>query len=458
VPLGTAVLPERYRDPKLVAHGGMGAVYCAVDALLDRTVAVKVLDGRYAADAEIRGRFLREARAAARLSGDANAVTIYDVGEWEGRPFIVMEYVAGGSLAEVIARGTPPAAQTITWLQQAARALDRAHARGIVHRDVKPANLLLDRSGVVHVTDFGVASAAGLESLTQTGTVLGTAGYLAPEQALGQPTSPATDEYALAVVAFELLTGSRPFSADSIAADAAAHVHAPVPSVFERAGEVPAQCDAVFRRALAKEPGERYPTCDAFVRALRAAYHDAGATTRVLPSPARPAPARDERLLHRPRRRRRAPAVAALLVVAGVAAGIGTAVLVTRDGSHPARVAVTVTAKGRTATAQARPPTTGAASTRAPAPTGSSGRTLALEGYSRMRAGDYTGALPLLEQAAGRLRGSGSIDEAYNDYNLAVALAKTDGCSARVTELLAASERIQGHRSEIDALRRTCSG
>src|SRR5438067_3909388 len=285
----TNALPPRYREPRLAARGGMGEIYCATDESLGRVVAVKLLAERYAADEEVRRRFTREALAAARLSGEPNTITIYDVGEWAGRPFIVMEHLGGGSLAEALAKGRPAGPQALAWLEQAALALDRAHAQGVVHRDVKPANLLLDREGNVHVADFGIATAAGLDSLTQTGTVLGTAGYLAPEQAEGRQATAASDRYSLGVVAFELLTGSRPFERDSITAEATAHVQAPVPDASSRARDVPPRADAIFRRALAKEPAQRFPSAAAFVDALRAAY-DAGAATTMIVAPPRRAP------------------------------------------------------------------------------------------------------------------------------------------------------------------------
>src|SRR5918999_491819 len=210
------LLPDRYRDPEPIGHGGMGEIFCAQDTVLGRTVAIKMLAERYAADEAVRGRFTREALAAARLSGEPNTVTIFDVGEHERRPFIVMEYLRGGTLEDRLREhGAQEPARVLDWLEEAASALDAAHANGIVHRDVKPGNLLLTPDGSVRVADFGVASAAGLDSLTAAGTVLGTAGYLSPEQARGEPATPASDLYALGVVAFELLTGRRPYEAES---------------------------------------------------------------------------------------------------------------------------------------------------------------------------------------------------------------------------------------------------
>src|SRR3954454_11914982 len=253
------LLPDRYVGPQPIGRGGMGEIYRATDTSLGRAVAIKVLDDRYARDENVRARFTREVLAAARLSGNPNIVTIYDVGEWNDRPFIVMEYLAGGSLEERLRRGGPvPPRQALDWLEQAAHALDAAHREGVVHRDVKPANLLLDRRGSVHVADFGIASAAGMDSLTQTGTVLGTASYLAPEQAKGHRATPASDLYSLAVVAFELITGHRPFEAESAPAEAAAHVTESVPSVCDVNPAAPCELDPVFATALAKNPAERF--------------------------------------------------------------------------------------------------------------------------------------------------------------------------------------------------------
>jgi len=442
----TTLFPARYRDPELVARGGMGAVYCATDASLGRPVAIKVLDERLASDETVRKRFEREALTAARLSGEAGIVTIFDVGEWNERPFIVMEYVRGGSLQDVLRTdGRQRPADALRWLEQAARALDRAHERGVVHRDVKPSNLLLDEHRRVHVADFGVASAAGLDSLTQTGMVIGTAGYLSPEQAQGLPATPASDRYALGVVAFELLAGERPFENDNSTAEAAAHVHAPVPSLSRRARGIPPDVDRVFARALARDPDKRFTSCQRLVAALRSAFEDAAATTRVVA------------LQSAPVRRRTWPVLWVLLLLlalAGVAAGLLLATH--RDTGGQGVQRLTITQQGatvvQTVTAQA-PPTTAPA---APTPSAPGGAALASQGYSKLRSGDYGGALPLLEQAAQQLTGSGSLDEAYNDYNLAYALAQTQGCSERVLQLLDASQAIQGHRSEINKLRATC--
>ena len=463
-----SILPSRLRDPSLIAAGGMGEVFCAVDTELGRPVAVKVLADRFAADPEVRSRFMREARAAARLSGEPGIVTVYDVGEAAGRPFILMEYVAGGSVEDVLRReGAQAPGRALPWLEQAASALDRAHAQGVVHRDVKPANLLLDKRGAVQVADFGIASAAGLESVTMTGTILGTAGYLAPEQAEGRPVGPAADQYALAVVGFELLTGKRPFASGSAISEAQSHLTQPVPSVSAAGHDIPPGADPVFRRALAKDARDRFDSCAEFAAALRAAYR-AGERTTLIASgsppgaaPVAPAP---------PRRRSRLPVLFALLALA--AAGAVTAAVLSDSGDTRSQTPtqITITRPGttvrETVTAETPPPppttvtasapTTTSAAASTPPPSTASGSSLAAQGYRKLQAGDPAGAVPLLQQAARQLQGTNTLSEAYNDYNLAYALAQTQGCSPEVTRLLDASEAIQGKRSEIDRLRRAC--
>jgi serine/threonine-protein kinase len=391
MPTGAAVLPDRYREPRLVARGGMGEVYGARDTTLGRVVAIKLLDERYALDDDIRRRFEREALAAARVSTEPGIVTIFDVGECAGRPFIVMEYLPGGSLQDVLGReGAQPPARAVRWVEEAAAALDRAHAGGVVHRDVKPANLLLDADGVAHVADFGVANAAGLDSLTQPGTVIGTSGYLSPEPAEGRGSSPASDRYALGVVAFELLVGSRPFEGGGAAAEAARHVESPVQSLAARRRGLPPALDPVFARALAKDPARRFPTCGAFAAALRGAFAAGVQTTRVVPVA---------------RRRRQGPrllVVLLLLLLAG--AGAIAALLATRDGTGGGGAGVvTVTVTGRGTTVQ-QTVTAAARATTAPAGGGS---TAAADGYALLRAGDGAGAVPLLEQAARAFSDSG---------------------------------------------------
>jgi eukaryotic-like serine/threonine-protein kinase len=456
VPVETAnLLPERYRDPRRIARGGMGDVYRATDSTLGREVAVKVLGERYAADEGVRRRFTREALAAARLSGTPNVITIFDVGEHEGRPYIVMEYLAGGSLESILRReGPQPPERALGLLDEAARGLDAAHAAGIVHRDVKPANLLLDGEGRVHVADFGIASAAGFDSMTATGTILGTAGYLSPEQARGERAGPASDRYGLGVVAFELVTGHRPFESESITAEAAAHVNAPVPSVCERREELPCELDPVFRRALAKDPGARYGSAAELVAELRAALEAAAGRTAVLaptaPTHAVPPPA--------PPSRRRLPGwapLAALLAAAGIAGAVAAALLTGGgDGGTTAgapqpkvvtRVRNSTTTVVRTTTP---PPSTTATAPAAPA-SGGDPHGLNDRGYELMRSGDYASALPLLRQAVAGLQGKGPGDpyEAYANYNLGYTLLKLGQCSEAVPYLETA-KRLEPSRPE----------
>ncbi|HSS80237.1 MAG TPA: protein kinase [Gaiellaceae bacterium] len=435
----TQLLPPRYHSPTRLGRGAMGDIYLATDELLGREVAVKVLAERYAVDEDIRERFKREALAAARLSGEPGAITIFDVGDWEGRPFIVMEHLAGGSLEDRLRRdGAQPPARALAWLEQAAAALDAAHRHGIVHRDVKPANLLLDDRDELRVADFGIASAAGMASMTLTGTVLGTAGYLSPEQAMGRRAASASDVYALAIVAYELLSGHRPFENDSPTAEAAAHVNTPVPSIAERCKNLPPELDRVFQHALAKDPRQRYGSAQEFVAELRAALsHSAGTTQEFVTT--------------RPRRSSARVIVPLLLLL--LAAGIGAAVaaIVTSGGSSNGTV-VTRTVAGPGGTTTVRQTVTHETTAAAPAPppppppppaavTGG-GHTLNDQGYARIQAGDYGGAVPPLQSAVQKLRGLGPSDpyEAFANYNLGYALYRLGRCSEAVPYLQRADQ------------------
>ena len=293
-------LPPRYRVLRHIANGGMASVWAAEDELLGRLVAVKMLSRAYDADERARKRFLREARAAARLGDCRHVVTVYDIGEHDDRAFIVMEHFAGGTVADRLRRGARriPRPLALRWLRETAIALDCAHEHDVVHRDVKPANLLLDQQDRLAVGDFGIATVASEASVTQTGQVLGTAAYIAPEQARGQPATAASDRYALAVVAFELLTGARPFNGDHPAAQARAHVQATVPAASEVGDDLPAAVDAALRAGLAKDPDARPATAEDLVDRIEDALDDDGttatavapptATTRASSTPRRP--------------------------------------------------------------------------------------------------------------------------------------------------------------------------
>ena len=429
----------------------MGEVYRATDTALERTVAVKVLSDRYARQDEARARFRREALAAARLSATPNVVTVFDVAEHDGRPLIVMEYLEGGSVYDRLRAGRVPRGQALTWLEQAADALDRAHASGVVHRDVKPANLLLDLDGNVHVSDFGIASASGADMLTAPGTVLGTAGYISPEQARGEPATSASDRYALGVVAFELLTGRRPFGGDTPTTEAFAHLNAPVPRVGDVDPTLPLALDSVFDSALAKDPGARPGTARELVRRLREALDDAPVTvaapTRILHPEPRVAPTRRiVRREHHARQRRGRLAVVAALVLLGL--GLGVAALVTAgDGFGPQQTGSAQDARRSEAAS------TSTVQETTPAEPQVDGAALNRDGFARMQTGDFAAALPLLREAVLALKGSNTLDEAYASYNLAFSRFAVGRCDG-VVGLLDRSERIQGRRSEIDELRR----
>ena len=407
----------------------MGEVYRATDSVLQRTVAVKLLSERHASDPDIRARFEREALTAARLSGARNVITVFDVGEHGERPFIVMEYIEGGSVHDRLRRGPVQREQALEWLEQTARALDQAHANGVVHRDVKPANLLLDRDDNVHVSDFGIASAAGLDTLTLPGTVLGTAGYLSPEQARGDAAAPASDRYALGAVAFAVLTGRRPFESETAATEAFAHVNAPVPSATRIDPRLSPRVDAVLERALAKDPDARPPTATALVGDLRAAVADTEA-----PAPTLVVPRGDSPLVvfrRSPLRSRTAVVLGAVTLLVAVLAIAG--ILGIAGGASPEA--------GTTTTSDE----TGSVSL-------AEGKELNDVGFARMQAGNFSSALAPLVRAVEALRGSGSLTEAYARYNLAFTRFALGHCSGVLTPL-ERSEAIQGPRAEIDELR-----
>jgi predicted Ser/Thr protein kinase len=448
------IFPPRYRDVQHLARGGMGDVYRATDTMLGRTVALKLLAERYADDDDIKRRFKNEALAAARLSNAPFTVTIFDVGETDEQPFIVMELLEGGSLEELLRRGRPDTGDVLRWLEQAADALDAGHAAGVVHRDVKPGNLLLDSRGDVHVADFGVASAVGLDSLTMTGMVLGTAGYLSPEQARGERATPASDRYGLAVVAWELLTGSRPFESESPTAEAAAHVNADVPSISVEGG-LPPELDPVFKRALAKDPAARHSSARELVDELRGALEGTGTTERLTAledefTPAAPA-----------RRWPRGLLVAALLLAAIAAIAGGLAAGAVLGGDDPQMQ--TVTREGQVTTIQETvtepapppPPPPQEPPPPPPPPSGQSGQQLTDQATALLNQGRWQEAETVARQAVAKLNGSGELYEAYANYNLGRALVEQDRCDEALP-YLDKSEQIQGSRQEIREARARC--
>jgi eukaryotic-like serine/threonine-protein kinase len=265
------LIADRYELEELVGTGGMSSVFRARDRQLERRVAIKILHERYIDDPEYVDRFRREARAVARLS-HPNIVTVIDRGEDEGRQYIVFEHVEGENLKEFVARsGRLPVRRAVELALSIAEGLAFAHGHGLVHRDVKPQNVLLSSEGDVKVTDFGIARSLDVEhGLTQTGTVLGTSEYLAPEQASGKPVSPATDVYSLGVVLWELLVGDVPFSGENFVAVALRHVNDPPPPLRKLRPDVSPRLAAVVERALAKDPALRFPSMAALAAELRA--------------------------------------------------------------------------------------------------------------------------------------------------------------------------------------------
>jgi eukaryotic-like serine/threonine-protein kinase len=332
----------RYEIEELVGTGGMSSVYRARDSVLERRVALKVLHEHFSADPEYVERFRREARAIARLN-HPNIVTVIDRGEFGKRQFIVFEHIPGVNLKEVVEReGQLPVAQALALTHQIARGLAFAHQHGVVHRDVKPQNVLLDESGTAKVTDFGIARSVDPgQELTQTGTLLGTSDYIAPEQASGQPVDARSDQYSLGVLLYELLTGEVPYPADTFMAVAMRHLRDPVPSVRERRRDVPDRVDEIVARAMAKRPEDRFPSTEAMMGAIEAALADdlgesarpneaTGVLSRVeRPPPGRSAPRPGPR--RRQKRRRFAPLLLALLVVGAGAIALGL-ILAARDG------------------------------------------------------------------------------------------------------------------------------
>src|SRR5581483_9717266 len=255
--LGTT-LNDRYRLEARIGAGGMSTVYRALDETLQRMVAIKLMNREVATDSDQLERFRREARAVAQLS-HPHIVGVIDAGEDEGRPYIMFEYVEGETLKERIRRiGRLPVAEAVAYAVEIARALGAAHARHIVHRDVKPQNVLIDEEGSAKVTDFGIARTLDEEGLTADGRVLGTTDYVSPEQALGQHVNGQSDLYSLGVVLYEMLTGEVPFKGDSQVAVAMKHVREELPDVQRQRPEVSAALAAVVETATAKRQENRY--------------------------------------------------------------------------------------------------------------------------------------------------------------------------------------------------------
>jgi eukaryotic-like serine/threonine-protein kinase len=328
--LGTT-LNGRYRLEARIGAGGMSTVYRAVDETLQRPVAIKLMNREIASDSDQLERFRREARAVAQLS-HPHVVGVIDAGEDDGRPYIVFEYVEGETLKDRIRRmGRLPIAESVAYSIEIARALGAAHARHIVHRDVKPQNVLIDEEGTAKVTDFGIARTLEEEGLTADGRVLGTTDYVSPEQALGQPVSGQSDLYSLGIALYEMLTGEVPFKGENQVAVAMKHVREQLPDVQSKRPEVSSALAAVVDNATAKRPEDRYADDAELIADLEdvlaietaRAGSASGEVTTVL----RTLPRRTQRRVPFPvRYRTRAllVALAVLLAAGGVAAWLAT--------------------------------------------------------------------------------------------------------------------------------------
>jgi serine/threonine-protein kinase len=333
------VIAERYELQGVVGTGGMSSVYRAYDTVLERDVAIKVLHEQYGEDEEHAERFLREARAVAQLS-HPNIVTVIDRGDQDGRQFIVFEFVDGETLKHVVERGGAlPVRRAVELGLEVGHALAFAHQHGLVHRDVKPQNVLLNGDGRAKVTDFGIVRSLDAVGHTTTGTVLGTSHYIAPEQARGERVDVQTDVYSFGVVLFELLAGEVPYSGESFLAVAMRHVNDPVPSLLERRPDCPLRLASLVEQCMAKEAADRPESMSDVVSELETCLAEldaapAGDATMVVRGPV-VTRSRARRVRARPRPAVPAPALfVALAVLALVAAA--AALLLTNGDPSPA--------------------------------------------------------------------------------------------------------------------------
>jgi serine/threonine-protein kinase len=343
------LVDNRYRLRQPLGSGGMAEVFLAHDDVLDRDVALKIMSGRYAGDDEFVERFRREAQSAAALS-HPNIVSIFDRGEADdGTYYIAMEYLPGGTLKDrILKRGALPPRTAAAVALQIAEALCAAHERDVIHRDIKPHNILITGTGDVKVTDFGIARAASSSTMTRTGHILGTAHYISPEQAMGEPVGPASDLYSLGIVLYEMLTGEMPFDADTPLGIAMKHVNGHLVPPQALNPEIPDGINAVTVRLLQKDPSDRYATDEELIEDLErvvAGLDPSGATTEMATSLL---PAATTRLATTPpppprsirpqkKKRRTSPLSMALLVLLllGLLAWAGYALLANQPPEEP---------------------------------------------------------------------------------------------------------------------------
>ena len=322
------LIADRYELKETVGSGGMSTVYCAFDKLLERHVALKILHEQFGGDEEHVERFRREARAVAQLS-HPNIVTVIDRGEEDGKQFIVFELIDGENLKELVTRGGPlPIRRVLELGLEIGRALAFAHAQGLVHRDVKPQNVLLNGEGLAKVTDFGIVRSLDAVGQTETGTVMGTSHYIAPEQARGERVDAQTDVYSFGVVLYELLTGEVPYPGDNFLSVAMKHVSEPLPDVLERRPDTPLRLASLVERCLAKLPADRPASMEEVVGELEAVRNeldtkDGGEATMIVKAPPAAKPPRERARARAPRRPFPVwPALLAALVLAAVVGGI----------------------------------------------------------------------------------------------------------------------------------------
>jgi tRNA A-37 threonylcarbamoyl transferase component Bud32 len=433
------LLSNRYRIDEFIGRGGMAAVYRGTDRVLGRSVAIKVLAEALARDPAFVQRFRREAQAAAGL-GHPGVVSVFDTGSDDGIHYIVMELLEGRTLEEITRVEGPLLPERAEEIAEAVcAALAAAHGQGLVHRDVKPSNIMIASDGSVKVMDFGIARAMASDRLTQTAMTLGTATYFSPEQAQGEPVDARSDLYSLGVVLFEMLTGRPPFEADSPVAVAYKHVREDPPPPSSLNDDVSPALEAVVLRAMAKDPAVRYQTAEGMRRALgRTGTTPGGDATEQIPAlrtavlPARASP---------PRRRRRRwwPALVALVFTGLVVALVLSLLFAGRLADRPAATP----APSRPAASSPAPQTT--APPEEPGVPTIAGAIDALEAV--LEEGQATGAIS--RKAAGEIaRGANEALKEYDKGNLDEALEKIEQGRDRLDQMVAEGEIVSSETAD----------